>query len=86
MTSPILSGDTLAAVRYRSSHLQIIASAGTGKIEVVAQRFAQLVAGGADPAAIIVGTIHAYCFRLLQQHEPRYEMFDVLDKRRCRRL
>ena len=29
--------------------------------------------------AMFVGTIHAYCFRLLQQHVPRYETFDVLD-------
>jgi DNA helicase II / ATP-dependent DNA helicase PcrA len=118
MTAPILTGDALAAVRHRGSHLQIIASAGSGKTEVVAQRFAELMTGGADPASIIaftfteraaqelkarisarveermgagaldrlgtafVGTIHAYCFRLLQQHVPRYETFDVLDERR----
>ena len=29
--------------------------------------------------ACFVGTIHAYCFRLLQQHVPRYETYDVLD-------
>ena len=118
MTAPVLSGDAEAAVRHRGSHLQIIASAGSGKTEVVAQRFADLVAGGADPAGIVaftfteraaqelkarisarveermgaealdrlgaafVGTIHAYCFRLLQQQVPRYETFDVLDERR----
>jgi DNA helicase II / ATP-dependent DNA helicase PcrA len=118
MTAPILNGDARAAVRHRGSHLQIIASAGSGKTEVVAQRFAELMASGADPASIIaftfteraaeelkarisarveerigpqaldrlgatfVGTIHAYCFRLLQQHVPRYETFDVLDERR----
>ena len=118
MTAPVLSGDALAAVRHRGSHLQIIASAGSGKTEVVAQRFAELMAAGVDPAGIIaftfteraakelkarisarveerlgpqaldrlgaafVGTIHAYCFRLLQQHVPRYETFDVLDERR----
>lgn len=27
-----------------------------------------------------VGTIHAYCFRLLQEHVPRYETYDVLDE------
>lgn len=32
--------------------------------------------------AAFVGTIHAYCFRLLQQYVPRYETFDVLDERR----
>jgi DNA helicase-2/ATP-dependent DNA helicase PcrA len=118
MTAPVLSGDALAAVQHRGSHVQIIASAGSGKTEVVAQRFAELMASGADPAGIIaftfteraarelkarisarveersgpdaldrlgaafVGTIHAYCFRLLQQHVPRYETFDVLDERR----
>jgi DNA helicase-2/ATP-dependent DNA helicase PcrA len=117
-TAPQLEGDALKAVLHRSSHLQIIASAGSGKTEVVAQRFADLIAGGADAAGIIaftfteraaqelkarisarveerlgrealdqlgaafVGTIHAYCFRLLQQHVPRYETFDVLDERR----
>jgi DNA helicase II / ATP-dependent DNA helicase PcrA len=118
MTAPVLSGDALAAVRHRGSHLQIIASAGSGKTEVVAQRFAELMEDGVDPAGIIaftfteraaeelkarisarveerlgsqaldrlgaafVGTIHAYCFRLLQQQVPRYETFDVLDERR----
>ncbi len=28
---------------------------------------------------LFVGTIHAYCFRLLQQHVPRYGAYDVLD-------
>lgn len=28
---------------------------------------------------LFVGTIHAYCFRLLQQHVPRFETYDVLD-------
>lgn len=28
---------------------------------------------------LFVGTIHAYCFRLLQQHVPRFESYDVLD-------
>src|SRR5437588_1844672 len=30
--------------------------------------------------SLFVGTIHAYCFRLLQQHVPRYETYDVLDE------
>lgn len=29
---------------------------------------------------LFVGTIHAYCFRLLQEHVPHYETFDVLDE------
>jgi DNA helicase-2/ATP-dependent DNA helicase PcrA len=28
---------------------------------------------------LFVGTIHSYCFRILQQHVPRYETYDVLD-------
>lgn len=31
---------------------------------------------------MFVGTIHAYCFRILQQYVPRYENFDVLDDHR----
>ena len=30
-------------------------------------------------AGLFVGTIHAFCFRLLQQQVPRYETYDVLD-------
>jgi DNA helicase-2/ATP-dependent DNA helicase PcrA len=98
--------------------VQIIACAGSGKTEVVAQRVADLLADGADARSIIafafteraaeelkarisarveqrlgmaaidklgaafVGTIHAYCFRLLQQYVPTYETYDVLDERR----
>jgi DNA helicase-2/ATP-dependent DNA helicase PcrA len=29
--APVLDGEALAAVRHRGSHLQIIASAGSGK-------------------------------------------------------
>src|SRR5882724_8531325 len=114
-TAPELVGDALAAVRHRGSHVQIIAAAGSGKTEVVAQRVASLLADGVDPRGIVaftftdraaaelrdrielratelvgpetmdrigglfVGTIHAYCFRLLQQYVTRYETFDVLD-------
>ena len=98
--------------------MQIIASAGSGKTEVVSQRVADLLAEGVRPDAIVaftfteraaaelkeriearvvtrlgrealdrlnglfVGTIHAYCFRLLQQHVPKYETYDVLDENR----
>jgi len=31
---------------------------------------------------LFVGTIHAYCFRLLQSHVPRYGNYDVLDDHR----
>ena len=96
--------------------MQIIASAGSGKTEVVSQRVADLLAEGVRPDAIVaftfteraaaelkeriearvmtrlgcealdrlnglfVGTIHSYCFRLLQQHVPTYETYDVLDE------
>jgi DNA helicase II / ATP-dependent DNA helicase PcrA len=113
--TPRLDGDALAAVRHRGSHVQIIASAGSGKTEVVAQRVADLIAEGIAARSIVaftfteraaqelkdrialrvehrhgrpgldalgglfVGTIHSYCFRLLQQYVPRYETYDVLD-------
>lgn len=114
--APQLSGQALRAVKHRGSHLQIIASAGSGKTEVVSQRVADLLAEGVRPDGIVaftfteraagelkerielrvvdrmgsnavdrlnglfVGTIHAYCFRLLQLHVPAYENFDVLDE------
>lgn len=112
---PTLTGAALDAVRHRGSHMQIIASAGSGKTEVVSQRVVDLLADEVAPEGIVaftfteraaaelkdritrrvearlgretldrlnglfVGTIHAYCFRLLQQHVPRYETYDVLD-------
>lgn len=115
MDVPVLEGDALAAVTHRGGHLQIIASAGSGKTEVVSQRVTRLLSDGEDPRGIVaftfteraaeelrqrielraeqamgrgvldrigglfVGTIHGYCFRLLQQHVPKYETFDVLD-------
>jgi DNA helicase-2/ATP-dependent DNA helicase PcrA len=117
---PRLEGEARAARDYRGGHLQIIASAGSGKTEVVAQRVASLLVEAADPESIVaftfteraaaslksriercvlgtpslgqaaldriggmfVGTIHSYCFRILQQHVPRYETFDVLDDNR----
>ncbi len=96
--------------------MQIIASAGSGKTEVVSQRVADLLVEGVQPDAIVaftftnraaaelkeriearvaerlrpealdrlnglfVGTIHAYCFSLLQQHVSKYESYDVLDE------
>jgi DNA helicase-2/ATP-dependent DNA helicase PcrA len=115
---PVLTGDALGAVRHRGSHLQIIASAGAGKTEVVAQRVADLLADRVDPSEIVaftfteraaeslktrisqrvearlgasfldylnacfVGTIHSYCLRLLQEHVPRYDTYDLLDEHR----
>jgi DNA helicase II / ATP-dependent DNA helicase PcrA len=116
--APQLAGAALDAVHYRGGHLQIIAGAGSGKTEVVAQRVVDLLADGAAAESIVaftfteraaeelknriahrvedrlgsqaldrltslfVGTIHAYCFRLLQQRVPRYETYDVLDENR----
>lgn len=112
---PVLTGSARDAVRHRGSHVQIIASAGSGKTEVVSQRVADLLSDGAPAESIVaftfteraaeelknriakrvegrlgrsaldqlaglfVGTIHAFCFRLLQQRVPRYETYDVLD-------
>jgi DNA helicase-2/ATP-dependent DNA helicase PcrA len=113
--APELTGDAANAVVHRGTHVQIIASAGSGKTEVVAQRVAALIGEGISPGSIVaftfteraaaelkhrielrvadrigenalnriagifVGTIHAYCFQLLQRHVPRYETYDVLD-------
>jgi UvrD/REP helicase N-terminal domain len=63
--APQLEGDARAAVLHRGSHLQIIASAGSGKTEVVAQRFAQLMADGADPARFVTSAaIRRRCRRI----------------------
>ena len=115
---PKLKGDAFNAVRHRGSPLQIIASAGSGKTEVVSQRIADLFADGVDPEAVVaftftekaaeelklrieqrvevrlgrsfvdrlngcyIGTIHAYCYQLLQEHVAKYETYDVLDEYR----
>ena len=98
--------------------MQIIASAGSGKTEVVAQRVADLFCDGELPESVVaftfteraaqslksrieqrvearlgrtfvdrlngcfIGTIHSYCYQLLQRHVARYETFDVLDDNR----
>jgi DNA helicase-2/ATP-dependent DNA helicase PcrA len=116
--APVLTGDAARAVRHRGSHLQIIASAGSGKTEVISQRVVDLLAEGVEPEAVVaftftekaaaslkariharaaerlgeqvlgclaplyVGTIHAYCFRILQRYVPRYEAYDVLEDNR----
>lgn len=112
---PQLDGEAAAAVNHRGGHVQIIAGAGSGKTEVVAQRVASLLAEGEDPTGIVaftftekaadelkerirqrvtaklgvaatdqlgklfVGTIHAFCFRLLQTYVPTYETYTPLD-------
>lgn len=55
-SAPRLEGDAQKAVLHRGTHLQIMASARSGKTEVVAQRFADLIASGADPGGIIAFT------------------------------
>jgi len=118
MSTPTLQGEARRAVAHRGSHLQIIACAGSGKTEIVAQRTASLFAEGVEPEQIVaftfteraaeelknrikqrtaermgeeflgrlngcfVGTIHSYCFRLLQENVARYETYDVLDEHR----
>ncbi|MEU8258380.1 UvrD-helicase domain-containing protein [Micromonospora inaquosa] len=57
--SPKLTGSALEAVRHRGSHLQIIASAGAGKTEVVSQRVVDLLADGVAPEAIVAFTFTA---------------------------
>ena len=110
--------DAARAVSHQGSHLQIVASAGVGKTEVVAQRVAYLLESGVEPGGIVaftfteraaeslkariesrvserlgetfldrmngcfVGTIHSYCFRLLQLHQSEYETYDILDDHR----
>lgn len=56
MPAPQLEGEALAAVRHRGSHLQIIASAGSGKTEVVSQRVADLLADGVPARSIVAFT------------------------------
>ena len=118
MSSPALSPAQLRAVAHRGSDLQLIACAGSGKTETVAQRVSSLIDEGAAPDSIVaftfteraalelkdrilkrvkekqgaafldrlgpmyVGTIHGYCFRLLQDHVPKYGSYDVLDENR----
>ena len=53
---PKLSGQAQEAVNHRGGHLQIIASAGSGKTETVSQRIAMLVSEGVEPAQIIAFT------------------------------
>ena len=119
MTTPVrLSQKQELVVRHRRSDLQVIACAGSGKTESIAQRVAALIDDGEEPASIVactfteraaaelkdritrrvaevkgpdfldrlgpmfVGTIHAYCFRILQHHVPKFGNYDVLDENR----
>ena len=53
---PKLEGEARKAVDHRGGHLQIIASAGSGKTETVAQRVASLVTDGEEPSSIVAFT------------------------------
>lgn len=55
-TIPILEGDSASAVDHRGGHVQIIASAGSGKTETVSQRIAKLVTEGVEPSEIVAFT------------------------------
>lgn len=55
-------------------------AAGELKARIERRVEATLGRAGLDRhTGLFVGTIHAYCFRLLQQRVPRYETYDVLD-------
>ena len=56
MRAPVLEGDARRAVEHRGSHLQILASAGSGKTEVLAQRIASLIGEGAAASSIVAFT------------------------------
>jgi DNA helicase-2/ATP-dependent DNA helicase PcrA len=53
---PTLEGQAAHAKDHRGSHIQIIASAGSGKTETVSQRIASLVAEGTEPSEIVAFT------------------------------
>ncbi|MFC1671059.1 UvrD-helicase domain-containing protein [Spirochaetota bacterium] len=112
------SQQQLEVINTTDKDVQVIACAGSGKTESVAQRIASLIIEGESPESIIaftftekaaselkeriykrieevkghdylgrlapmfVGTIHSYCFHLLQVHIHRYGNYDVLDEHR----
>jgi len=58
--------------------------AATELSERIARRVVERMGAGFRErlAPLFVGTIHSYCFRVLQDHVPRYGNFDVLDEHR----
>src|SRR5579883_3240287 len=52
----VYSPEQQRIIAYRGGHLQVIASAGAGKTEVLAQRIATLLDEGIEPRAIIAFT------------------------------
>ena len=54
--APVLEGQSRDAVDHRGSHVQIIASAGSGKTEVVSQRVVSLLVEGVSARDIVAFT------------------------------
>ena len=54
--APVLAGPAADAVSHRGSNLSIVATAGSGKTEVVSQRVASLIESGARPRSIVAFT------------------------------
>lgn len=52
-TAPRLSEDQRRIIAHRGGHLQVVACAGSGKTETVAQRIASLLADGVAPVGIV---------------------------------
>lgn len=78
---PRLEGDARAAVEYRDGHLQIIASAGSGKTEVVSQRVASLLADSFEPEGIVAFTFTERAARELKSRiERRVEQHPQLGR------
>lgn len=74
---PVLAGAALQAVQHRGSHVQIIASAGSGKTEVVSQRVVELLAEGVAPEAIV-----AFTFTERAAEELKNRITDRIGRRR----
>jgi DNA helicase II / ATP-dependent DNA helicase PcrA len=55
-SAPVLEGQSRHAVDHRGTHVQIIASAGSGKTEVVSQRVVSLLAEGVSAREIVAFT------------------------------
>lgn len=55
-TAPRLSDEQQRIIAYRGGHLQVVACAGSGKTETVAQRIASLLADGVAPVGIVAFT------------------------------
>jgi len=74
--TPVLEGESLRAVQHRGSHVQIIASAGSGKTEVVSQRVVSLLAEG-----ISAREIAAFTFTERAAKELKFRIATRLEQR-----